>query len=910
MVKKIISNPLVAKLINLSEKELTEKVIMPVLEAIKYSKVEYFGGVYEEGKDIICWGVDEFEQTFLAVAQVKKYKPTAVASDDKSFGEVITQLSQCIEIVVPNIDDGKEYIPDKIYFFTPYPIDTRALKTRFKGYRALKERQVQIIDGDFLAKQVEKLLPDVLCELMGGQQFLKDKIVESLDNKALLNALQFNSFVDLSKIYSDLDFCLGGVSSTNFISYKFSPKKTELKLEQTLWEEIKERSIIFNEEIKSNIFLSTIEDIEKNYEEKRSNNNSIRSKIKKLNEIKSLTSKEIDGIHKSITKVIDKVTDNLDEKKLKGHVDFKNYNTFIDGNIEDNQGKHEAVKRISQKEEIQRNKAISYFENKFFKESNYENLLTIRQDKLNEIDKINLNTKLLIKGIQEQVYIVELNSKKITDFLFEKQQWLKRKAKEFNANKTKNFQLRVFMQECHKLFDLVEKIISDPFVKQAVSFDGAGEEYSSEIKSDERFTMSVHSIFDTGLDVILLGGAGAGKTTSLQMYTKYQLENTPKMVFYIPLARVLSSVGRTLESNISPVDYLQKAILSFINIIGNKISKLEFEKILSGNKPIFLFDGIDEVIGSYSWIIGAIKNFGNRYQDVQLVISSRFGGKYFDDLKYLSVQLLPFTNEQRERFFYAWFENNESVNSSELLAHIGKYPEIGEIVRTPLLATIMCVLAEFKVPLPESEVRLYEERMKLLLGHYDTHKGIKRIQISSQILDYVARKIAFDFHQKSIRHLSYDRLINKAITLCKEKYSEEIVIGAINELIDPCNVIVAMTNDGALGFGHTRHQEYLAAKELVLNRGVQTIVIRNFLHDPSWRGALVLFSQMTDDLEFLVNDLVYGDNVRGVYGTLILMLEARPQTEKTRLIEIVKQHLELDLMDDILMENKGALFIC
>ena len=144
-----------------------------------------------------------------------------------------------------------------------------------------------------------------------------------------------------------------------------------------------------------------------------------------------------------------------------------------------------------------------------------------------------------------------------------------------------------------------------------------------------------------------------------------------------------------------------------------------------------MFDGVDEVIGSNAWITNAIKEFGGRYRDTQLIISSRFGGKYFAELKYLSIQLLPFTDEQRERFFNAWFENNEDVRSSELLEHISKHAEIGEIVRTPLLATIMCVLAEFKIPLPESEVRLYEERMKLLLGHYDTHKGIKRIQIIS-----------------------------------------------------------------------------------------------------------------------------------------------------------------------------------
>jgi len=902
MVKKIIAHPLIEKFISLEEKELTEKIIMPFLKAIKYSKVEYFGGVYEEGKDIICWGLNEFDQTILAVAQVKKFRPTAVASDDKSFSEVITQLQQCCEKKVPNLNDGKEYTPEKVYFFTPYPIDTRALKTRFEKYQELREKQVQIIDGDFLAKQVEKTLPDIVCDLLGEQQFFKERIVDILNNKELLNALQFSYFVDISKIYSDLDFCLGGISSTQFVSYNFSSKKAIISLEHAQWELLKEISNFLREKINTYIFLKSIENIEKEYDLLILHNNNIRDKIKIINQQKKKLSKSSDTINETISRIIDEIKNNLDEKNLKGKDDFENYNNYING-IKLTKHKKENITESKYHKDLKKYEdSIIYFELKFFRESNYKNIINQTEENHKNIEEKNIEIQKLTKQIKNELYSVEINSNDLVSFLKEKQEWIKRKAREFNEKKPSTQKLRTFLVNCQDLFELVEKIISNQIVYQFVGFEESDSKSLIEPEGEERFSFSVHSIFDTRLNFILLGGAGAGKTTSLQMYTKNQLENTFNKVFYFPLARVLSTISKLVEKNIPAVVFLQKGIVNFLKLVNPKITQLEFEKTISESNSVCMFDGIDEVIGSYPWITNAINEFGNRFRKVQVIISSRFGGKYFEKLSFLSIKLLPFTDNQRERFIKAWFEDKEEVNTAEIIEHLNNFQEMGEIVRTPLLATILCVLAEFKIPLPESEVRLYKERMNLLLGYYDTHKGIKRIRSNSEVLEFVARKLAFDFHNKSIRNLSYDRILKNAIALCRGRFSEEIIATTVNELIDPCNVIVAMTNNGELGFEHLRYQEYLAARELVVNRGIPTRTIRKWLHDASWRGALVLFSKMTDNLEFLINDVIYNDNVSTVSDTLFAMIEVRPLKERESLREMVEKHYDLDKIDSMIFQ--------
>lgn len=42
-----------------------------------------------------------------------------------------------------------------------------------------------------------------------------------------------------------------------------------------------------------------------------------------------------------------------------------------------------------------------------------------------------------------------------------------------------------------------------------------------------------------------------------------------------------------------------------------------------------------------------------------------------------------------------------------------------EIIRNPLLATTLCVLAKNEIELPNTEITLYDERLKLLTGYYD-----------------------------------------------------------------------------------------------------------------------------------------------------------------------------------------------
>ncbi len=88
---------LLKKIQSISENKLTVELIIPLLEVLGYKKVEFNGGVYEDGKDIILWYDDRFENTKVSVAQVKHFKLSNKASGNDSLQTVVNQLENCIK---------------------------------------------------------------------------------------------------------------------------------------------------------------------------------------------------------------------------------------------------------------------------------------------------------------------------------------------------------------------------------------------------------------------------------------------------------------------------------------------------------------------------------------------------------------------------------------------------------------------------------------------------------------------------------------------------------------------------------------------------------------------------------------------------------------------------------------------
>ena len=199
------------------------------------------------------------------------------------------------------------------------------------------------------------------------------------------------------------------------------------------------------------------------------------------------------------------------------------------------------------------------------------------------------------------------------------------------------------------------------------------------------------------------------------------------------------------------------------------------------------------------------------------------------------------------------------------------------MVRNPLLATAMCVLQAHNVPLPTSEIRLYQEWLSLLVGVYDTHKSVHRLEFPRHQLEFLAQKIAFHLHARGCREESRGSLETFAAKVFDNVMDANNAKKVLHELVHPCNILVPMAWGDKWGFGHLRYQEYLAALELRHNRALK---LSHFIDSPWWSGVLMLFAQMQDSLAWIVDEIAEVGITEAATANLLAMLDFGPKQDQ------------------------------
>jgi predicted NACHT family NTPase len=482
--------------------------------------------------------------------------------------------------------------------------------------------------------------------------------------------------------------------------------------------------------------------------------------------------------------------------------------------------------------------------------------------------------------------------------------WLDQTLRHVSSGLASKSEVRDFFVKCQTLFEKIGNLLDNRLILEAMGIDPT---QKFRMAGAERITMPIRDVFNTGINCAVFGEAGAGKSTTLRMYAEQSTLDAADdtvITLFLPLNRVLAGVSKINNfAQINSLKKLEQGLAEYFSSSGKAISIRELVDFLQSKKRvIFVFDGLDEVIKTSPWIIDAINELELTYSNSQIILSSRSSGSYIDKVRYLSLTLLPFSDEQVLSFIRGWFVADEA--KAELVEnHLCSTSSLMTIVRSPLLATILCVLADNGVPLPNGEIGMYSERMRLLLGHYDIHKKTKRTSSPNIILELVSRKLAFYLHSKSVRSAPHSVLEEAAVKISREQdwgYSADQVKLAVSELVDPCNILVPMTDDGQFGFDHLRYQEFLAANEIIQNRGISLVPL---LASPWWRSVFIIFARMTDNIHHIFSEILENNgNISNYRETLAAMASIRNPAEKRVLLGLLDKHSKLDELDQDLKE--------
>lgn len=867
------TNLLITKMTAMKETPFTDVIVIPLLEAMGFTKVEYYGGQDENGKDLIGWEQDKYGDKILTAVQVKKVSANKIASSKNSIMEIRIQLEQCISKKLPD-NDGNEYYPSKVLFITPYDIDTKVLLKEIENIKRLREyKQIKIIDGRNLIEYIDKYKPELRQIILGEKLNIANGIAKFLNNHELLNAMQIREGVEISDFFLDLLFVPSDRNNNAFLFTELNPDSLSLSINNGEWNTLQKYVNNIKNKYDINVLSEEIFAIKLKYDTTLNENLSILAKVKEAEYL--LNKKESES-------------KSLNEKLL---LFEKNDPTIINLNDKKLQIKDMSPKKSKQFLDEINQQIYSILYANFPKE--IENSQKIAKN----IEAIQKNIKMLKAKISDEKYKVTINGEALINVISTIKMNLIKSISIINKSINNIEQIKESIKDLMIFHQDLNLVCSQYFIESVIR---KNHEY---IKSHEDFVINtpIHNFFKTRENMVLVGDAGAGKTTTVQMYAKIMTDSKTNCCLYLNLVRLIqnwNSLNSTLM-NKKMIPNLFDGLYYYIISIKetSKLSKNELKKILENEPVTLLLDGLDEIIKANPFIIKSIQKFVKEYSQIQLIVTCRISSDAYKELSFLTLKLLPFTDNQRNDFFSRWFQKQNKNYAKEIIEHLDKNRELSELIRNPLLATILCILKHFNIPLPNTEIRLYAERFQLLIGKYDFHKNIKRITSYEDNLYKAICKMAYHLHSKNKRYAS-EKQLTKVIfnEFAKEEMTEEAASIIFHELIDPCNILELMTDNGEYGFGHLRFQEYLVACEFSKNRSIE---IFQYLGSSWWQGPLVLFSYMEDHLDWMISQIdKYGKPYALAKETLLEMIKYKSKKDQDKIINTIKQNIKYQSLEN------------
>lgn len=864
-------------LVDLKEDDFTRDIIKPLFESMGYYKVDFNGGSYERGRDLIAQRrFPPKKESYVVYIQSKKVGDIQNTATASKLSTLLHQLRQCCLGKLTD-DEGNKISPNEVYLACPEPISSRLME-EIESQLFNMPLKIYFYDGPKILQDIKEYKPDLLNTLTNIEEKLTTHRCLEPSNKELLSALKNETSQNIDNFYSDLSFFVGSFDSNLLLHLDITTKKGSIQVSQENWARFRED--IQRVSSKHQLYLLN-KDLSK-LEAKFKKDKELYEGKKNKDLIKELEQKKLkyNDIEIRIKELIESLKASL--KASKSHVS-KVVNSEVLAEREIILDELRFATKNRSKFDVQKynDKGSS-----FNKEANHIASLIHEQYTMSTLLN-GIKSRIISKPFYKVTLSVDELKNKI---LLYKDNYIN-DIKLIDNRSLCSTRLKNFLSSTEKTLSLISQVIDkDSQISKVISF-------KPQEKIQDRVSISPHDIFATGNDIAVYGGAGVGKTTTLKAYADMISECDNKNLIYIPLNRLVDEFKRFYNEDAHKKtlkeDLLVKIILLSKGIQPTSEMVEEANNALSG-KLVIILDGLDEVYNAIPDIIPAISEFKLKKPMSQLIISSRDCVSYLSDIDFLGITLLPFTEEQLDKFIQGWFKKDKA-KATKLISSI-KQRDLFEYIKTPLLATITCSLVQKGVDAPSSENEIYSERLNLLTGEYDLHKNIERQKQKGELLRKCAMKIAFKMHNKGIRSELKENIKSSLISDLADRYSAELLDNCVEELINPCDILTHDPITKKYSFGHFRFQEHLASAELSSNRGIDLVELVTI---DWWRGALSLYAQ-DNDISYLIEDVYkhYG-NVSRALITLNSMVNSSPQRKQRGLKMLLKEYKNSDLMDDL-----------
>jgi hypothetical protein len=398
---------------------------------------------------------------------------------------------------------------------------------------------------------------------------------------------------------------------------------------------------------------------------------------------------------------------------------------------------------------------------------------------------------------------------------------------------------------------------------------------------------------------VLLGDPGSGKSTAVRhlawSHAKANLESSESIsVLLLPnhplplrIELRLLVQDRKQHANYSFLSYATEVLLGRE---GVKVNVLMFEKLLTQQRMLVLFDGLDEIttLDERQRLVQEIEHFAQLYRGNHILVTSRPVGYELAGCSkelFTHAEVQSFDDDQIRQFLERWYKYvlrlsplpyEEQQELENLFNTLKENIRLHKLAENPLLLTVITALYRSQ-RLPEKRVQVYDKCAELLLetwaklkgtdvrwadmkiGNDDqfacvAHLGYKLHERSqeerkNQFYPYITMDTATDIPERLIlREIESFLNSGKLITEIAEQRKEAKLFLDLMRI--EAGLIVERGTDengeSIYGFVHRTFQEYFAASDVYerYKQDEDPTIISDFLeehlHDPHWREVILL----------------------------------------------------------------------
>jgi len=409
---------------------------------------------------------------------------------------------------------------------------------------------------------------------------------------------------------------------------------------------------------------------------------------------------------------------------------------------------------------------------------------------------------------------------------------------------------------------------------------------------------------------VFIGDPGAGKTTLLKYLALRsaddQLDQLPDVPIRIELNAFASSGHH---------DLLDFAAAEWDERYGfpQTDARNYMDENLQKGHALVLLDALDETAvgetpeaadASYQRVADAIMLVAARYHQAPVVVTARKAGYHQRSplTGFTELEVLDFSSDDIRQFVTNWFNCHQDpqkrANGDDLNKKLERNPRMQALAANPLLLSLIVLVYEAQLDLPERRAELYKRCVEVLLTEWDAKRNIRRRrEFKPEHKRQLLTEVAWHFHRQGKRYFPEKELLDVIAEFLPKVRRQLEENGQILAEVANEQGLLKEQARGWQGFLHLTLQEYFVAQYMTDHQQLDVLLAHR--GDPWWEEVLLLYAGYTPDASPLLLRLIGHESEGGlpedIFCTNLVLagrcLAARPTVQQISLWQVVIDRL-------------------